>query len=185
METTSTKPYFIRAIYEWCTDNGFTPYLAVKVDKGVEVPLEHVHNGEIVLNIRFDATSGLDIGNDYVRFQARFSGVVRDIIVPVDYVMAIYAKENGQGMGFPVTISNAQQAVSDTDMAQSSESGPGLHLVNSNEENQPDEEDVENEEIEDEKSEDDNPEDDDPDPSEPTPPENDRKSKKPTLRIVK
>jgi stringent starvation protein B len=98
----STRPYLLRALHEWCTDNGFTPYLAVYVDSSVQVPMEHVKNNEIVLNVGFEATSGLKLGNDVVEFRARFGGVSRDIVVPVDHVVAIYARENGQGMAFPV-----------------------------------------------------------------------------------
>ncbi len=98
---TSTRPYLIRALHGWCTDNGFTPYIAVQVDRTVQVPMEYVSNNEIVLNVGFDATSGLDLGNDYIQFKARFGGVAREIIVPVDHVVAIYARENGQGMAFP------------------------------------------------------------------------------------
>ncbi|MFT7771838.1 ClpXP protease specificity-enhancing factor [Roseateles sp.] len=98
---TSTRPYLIRALHDWCTDNGFTPYIAVHVDRSVQVPMEYVSNHEIVLNIGFDATSGLDLGNDFIQFKARFGGVAREIIVPVDHVVAIYARENGQGMAFP------------------------------------------------------------------------------------
>jgi stringent starvation protein B len=97
----STRPYLIRALHDWCTDNGFTPYVAVFVDRGVQVPLEYVKNSEIVLNIGFEATSGLRLGNDTIEFKARFGGVARDIIVPIDHVVAIYARENGQGMAFP------------------------------------------------------------------------------------
>lgn len=97
----STRPYLIRALYEWCTDNGLTPYIAVRVDDTVQVPREYVKNGEIVLNISFDATSGLKVGNDFVEFHARFAGTAREIMVPVDHVIAIYARENGQGMAFP------------------------------------------------------------------------------------
>ena len=97
----STKPYLLRALYEWCTDNGFTPYLAVHVDASVRVPREHVKNGEIVLNVSFGATSGLKFDNDVIAFKARFGGVARDIVVPVSHVTAIYARENGQGMAFP------------------------------------------------------------------------------------
>ena len=104
MSETSTKPYLLRAIYEWCTDNGYTPYLAAVVDSGTRVPMEFVKNGEIVLNISFSATSGLKMDNDLVRFSARFGGVSRDISVPVDNVVAIYARENGQGMAFEATI---------------------------------------------------------------------------------
>ncbi len=98
----STKPYLIRALYEWCTDNGLTPYLAVQVGAGARVPMEFVKNGEIVLNISFDATSALNIGNDEIRFKARFGGVARDILIPIGQVSAIYARENSQGMAFPV-----------------------------------------------------------------------------------
>lgn len=92
----------IRALHEWCSDNGFTPYLAVSVDATVRVPSEYVRNDEIVLNVGFDATSGLTLGNEWIEFKARFGGVARDILVPVDRVLAIYARENGQGMAFPV-----------------------------------------------------------------------------------
>ncbi len=98
---TSTRPYLIRALHDWCTDNGFTPYLAVQVDGSVQVPLEYVKNQEIVLNVGFEATSGLQLGNEFIEFKARFGGVARDIVVPVDHVVAIYARENGQGMAFP------------------------------------------------------------------------------------
>ena len=98
----STRPYLLRALYEWCTDNGFTPYVAVKVDQTVQVPREYVQGGEIVLNVSMDATSSLKLGNDFIEFKARFGGKPRDIMVPVNRVMAIYARENGQGMAFPV-----------------------------------------------------------------------------------
>lgn len=100
-DATSTRPYLIRALYEWCTDNGFTPYVAVLVDETVQVPKEHVRNNEIVLNISFDATSSLKLGNDFIAFKARFSGTAREILVPINRVLAIYARENGQGMAFP------------------------------------------------------------------------------------
>ena len=98
----STRPYLLRALYEWCTDNGFTPYLVVRVNEAVQVPREYVNNGEIVLNVSYDATSGLHIGNDFLEFKARFGGKPRDILVPVHRVIAIYARENGQGMAFPL-----------------------------------------------------------------------------------
>ncbi len=100
MAEISTKPYMLRAIYEWCTDCGYTPYLAVKVDSATTVPMEYVKKGEIVLNISYGATSGLKMDNDSIRFNARFGGVSREIYVPVNNVMAIYANENGQGMAF-------------------------------------------------------------------------------------
>jgi stringent starvation protein B len=98
----STKPYLIRALHEWCTDNAFTPYIAVRVDGSVQVPREHVKNGEIVLNVSLDATSALKLGNDFIEFRARFGGVAREVHVPVGRVIAIYARENGQGMAFPL-----------------------------------------------------------------------------------
>ena len=100
LESSSTRPYLIRALYEWCTDNGFTPYVAVLVDDTVQVPREYVKNGEIVLNISFDATSSLKLGNDFIEFKARFAGTAREISVPVGRVIAIYARENGQGLFF-------------------------------------------------------------------------------------
>ena len=108
MPDISTKPYMLRAIYEWCTDSGFTPYLAVKVDASTTVPMEYVKKGEIVLNISFGATSGLKMDNDAIAFHARFGGVSREIYVPVHNVLAIYANENGQGMAFEVTGSAAE-----------------------------------------------------------------------------
>jgi len=105
LESPSTRPYLIRAMYEWCTDHSFTPYVAVKVDGSVQVPREFVQGGEIVLNISFDATSSLQLGNEFIEFKARFGGKPRDIMVPINRVMAIYARENGQGMSFPVSDS--------------------------------------------------------------------------------
>jgi stringent starvation protein B len=107
LESTSTRPYLIRALYDWCTDNGLTPYVAVLVDDTVQVPREYVKNGEIVLNISFDATSSLKLGNDFIEFKARFAGSAREIMVPVNRVIAIYARENGQGMAFPVAVPTA------------------------------------------------------------------------------
>lgn len=103
-DSSSTRPYLIRALYEWCTDNALTPYVAVLVDASVQVPREYVKNGEIVLNISFDATSSLKLGNDFIEFKARFAGTAREIMVPVSHVIAIYARENGQGMAFPVSV---------------------------------------------------------------------------------
>ena len=107
LDSTSTRPYLIRALYEWCTDNGFTPYVAVLVDDSVQVPREYVKDGEIVLNISFDATSSLKLGNDFIEFKARFAGTPREILVPIGRVIAIYARENGQGMAFPSPVPTA------------------------------------------------------------------------------
>lgn len=100
MSVPSTKAYLIRAIHEWCVDNGFTPYIAVQVDARTRVPPQHVRDGQIVLNIAPYATGGLSMGNDVITCQARFGGVAQSLHVPVSQVLAIYARENGQGMAF-------------------------------------------------------------------------------------
>ena len=100
MSLPSTKPYLIRAIHEWCSDNGFTPYVTVNVNERTRVPREFVRDGQIVLNIGYEATGHLSIANDGISFQARFGGVARDLYVPIGAVSAIYARENGAGMAF-------------------------------------------------------------------------------------
>lgn len=100
MPELSTKPYLIRAIYEWCADSGFTPYLNVKVDQNTRVPLEYVKNGEIVLSMGQQATRNLTIGNDMIQFSARFNGVSREIAVPIYAVQSIFSRENGRGVFF-------------------------------------------------------------------------------------
>ncbi|MCE2991023.1 MAG: ClpXP protease specificity-enhancing factor [Burkholderiales bacterium] len=112
MSEISTKPYLIRAIYEWCADATFTPYLNVKVDENVRVPMEYVKNGEIVLSVSQQATRNLTIGNDLIQFSARFNGVSREISVPIYAVQAIFARENGQGMFFEVEPPPAEGVVS-------------------------------------------------------------------------
>ncbi|MBK1719033.1 ClpXP protease specificity-enhancing factor [Thiocystis violacea] len=99
---TSSKPYLVRAIYDWILDNQMTPHLVV--DAGFPdtlVPREFVEEGRIVLNIAPGAVRGLSIGNDWVQFNARFSGVARDVMVPSEAVIGIFTRENGQGMVFP------------------------------------------------------------------------------------
>ena len=108
----STRPYLIRALHDWCTDNGFTPYIAVFVEAHVQVPAEYVKNNEIVLNVGFEATSALKLGNETIEFKARFGGSSREIIVPIDHVIAIYARENGQGMAFPMPTDGQASAPS-------------------------------------------------------------------------
>lgn len=112
-ELPSTKPYLIRAIWEWCNDNGYTPYIAVTVDERTRVPREFVRDGQIVLNVGGEATSRLQMGNDWIEFQARFGGVSRDLSVPIDQVAAIYARENGAGMAFEVNLVAVEQASGD------------------------------------------------------------------------
>ncbi len=132
LESTSLRPYLLRALYEWCTDHGFTPYIAVLVDDTVQVPREYVKNGEIVLNISYDATSALKIGNDFIQFKARFAGTARDIAVPIGRVVAIYARENGQGMAFPPLEAGAPDAGDAAGPVASQpvpEPRAGMHLV--------------------------------------------------------
>lgn len=105
----STKPYLIRAIHEWCMDQGFTPYLAVAVDATTRVPREFVKDGEIVLNVGYDATHQLSLGNEEITFQARFGGRPYPVVVPLDRVQAIYARENGQGMAFEIAEVGVQE----------------------------------------------------------------------------
>ncbi|KOF52859.1 MULTISPECIES: ClpXP protease specificity-enhancing factor [unclassified Achromobacter] len=102
MGETSTKPYLIRALHEWCTDNGYTPYITVQVDEHTVVPAAHVRDGQITLNVGALATNRLVLGNEFIEFQARFSGVTENVYVPVGAVSAIYARETGAGMGFEV-----------------------------------------------------------------------------------
>src|SRR5258706_13951423 len=104
LESTSTRPYLIRALYDWCTDNGLTPYVAVAVDETVQVPREYVKNNEIVLNISFDATSSLKLGNDFIEFRARFAGSARDIMFTFNTLLAILALKNVRGMPLPLPV---------------------------------------------------------------------------------
>ena len=128
MPEISTKPYMLRAIYEWCTDSGYTPYLAVKVDAATTVPMEYVKKGEIVLNISFGATAGLKMDNDAIHFNARFGGVSREIYVPVQNVLAIYANENGQGMAFEVSSTAAENPAAGAPES-AAPAAPGLSAV--------------------------------------------------------
>ena len=114
MADVSTKPYFIRAIYEWCSDCGFTPYLSVRVDDRTRVPMEYVKNGEIVLNVSVNATRNLTINNEMIQFSARFNGVSREVSIPVDRVQGIFARENGQGAFFTVETPTALAAAPPT-----------------------------------------------------------------------
>ena len=122
MSEISTKPYLIRAIYEWCTDNGYTPYLAVMVDGYTQVPQPFVRDGQVVLNISQGATKGLRMDNEAITFGARFGGVAREIYVPVNNVIAIYASENGQGMAFEAPEPGA-------DKQPAKDAPPALHAV--------------------------------------------------------
>ncbi|WCM19469.1 ClpXP protease specificity-enhancing factor [Paraburkholderia bryophila] len=123
MPEISTKPYLLRALYEWCTDNGYTPHIAVRVDNQTRVPRQFVRDNEIVLNISFEATSQLQMGNEWIEFSARFSGKSHKIEVPIANILAIYARENGQGMAFPVESAGgeAQDSGADAELADETE----------------------------------------------------------------
>ncbi len=101
-ELTSTKPYMIRALHEWCVDNALTPHLLVAVNAQTRVPMAYVKDGEIVLNLSYGATKGLSIENDAITFSARFNGVSQNLYVPMQAVRGIFARENGQGMFFEI-----------------------------------------------------------------------------------
>jgi len=132
MAEKSTKPYLIRAIHEWCADSNLTPYLSVKVDANTRVPMEHVKNGEIVLNMSYDATHRLTIGNDVVQFSARFAGVSRECSIPIEAVLGIFARENGQGLFFEVetpAAAPAPEAEAPTDTPTPPPTRPKLQIV--------------------------------------------------------
>jgi stringent starvation protein B len=126
----STKPYLLRALYEWCVDNGYTPHLAVKVDSRSQVPSEYVRNGEITLNVSPSAVHKLQMGNELIEFSARFAGVARQISVPVHCVYALYARETGHGMTFDVDAAKPQvQSAAEQETGKpvpSNEAGPAL-----------------------------------------------------------
>ena len=124
MADVSTKPYFIRAIYEWCSDCGYTPYLSVRVDERTRVPMEYVKNGEIVLNVSLNATRNLTINNELIQFSARFNGVSREVSIPVDRVQGIFARENGQGAFFTVETPVALVAAPASAVAAEADSEP-------------------------------------------------------------
>ncbi|QEY23687.1 ClpXP protease specificity-enhancing factor [Neisseria animalis] len=139
--TTSTKPYFLRAMYEWCLDNNQTPHILAWVNEHTRVPGQYVKDGQIVLNIGPVASSNLTIDNDWVHFAARFSGVSHDIWIPVGHVVHIFARESGEGLGFELEeyrpdeqTATAQSELADTDEKAAVQSEPaspkkGLKLV--------------------------------------------------------
>ena len=120
-ELLSTKPYLVRAIHEWCVDNGLMPHLLVKVSATTRVPLAYVKDGEIVLNLNYSATKDLQIGAEAITFSARFSGVSNNLYVPIDAVRGIYARENGQGMFFEIESVAAEGLSSEVTEAESLE----------------------------------------------------------------
>lgn len=115
MSIVSTKPYLLRAIWQWCIDQGFTPYIATAVDEHTRVPPGYARDGQIVLNLAPDATGQLQMENDFISFQARFGGVAHSLVIPVANVIAIYARENGQGMAFEPALEGGEEAAEELD----------------------------------------------------------------------
>ena len=133
MSEIATKPYLLRALYEWCVDNGYTPHVAVKVDSKTQVPNEYVKNGEITLNVAPSAVHKLQMGNELIEFSARFAGVARQISVPVAGVYALYARETGHGMTFEVdvakpSVQNEAEKEPSNSAGPSNEAGPAALL---------------------------------------------------------
>ena len=121
MKEIPTKPYLLRALFEWCVDNGYTPHLAVKVDSRTQVPSEYVKSGEITLNISPNAVHKLQMGNELIEFSARFGGVARQISLPLTNVYALYARETGHGMTFDIEGPKASvQAKAESEIASNS-----------------------------------------------------------------
>lgn len=135
--TSSTKPYLIRALYEWCLDNNQTPHIVAWVNEHTRVPMQYVRENEIVLNIGQTASHNLNIDNDWINFSARFGGVAHDIWIPVGHIISIFGRESGEGMGFevePYSPEQAEPAVEKTDGAaeaqvESAKPRKGLKLV--------------------------------------------------------
>ena len=133
-EFTSTKPYMIRAMHEWCCDNGLTPHLLVKVNGATRVPLAFVKAGEIVLNLNYAATKDLQISNDAITFSARFGGVSQNLYVPISAVAGLFARENGQGMMFEADVESQKSGadflpITDAQTAEPVKKKPTLTIV--------------------------------------------------------
>jgi stringent starvation protein B len=134
MSEQSAKPYLVRALYEWCVEQGYTPYLAVRVNSKTHVPVDFVKNGEIILNVSPLATHKLTMDNEWTLFNARFNGVTQEIAVPFSAVVGIFAKETGYGMGFQPEVEVAPSDVgSANDAATASpQSAPALASIPGN-----------------------------------------------------
>ena len=133
---TTTKPYLMRAIYDWCNDNALTPYILVDVIEGVVVPENYIKNGEITLNISPVATQDLVIGNEDVQFTARFNGVPRKILIPINAVKAIFAKEINQGLYFSIETEQKTSQTQAQESVDSPESGVAHDLSQYSRQNQ-------------------------------------------------
>ena len=121
----SNRPYLLRAIYDWITDNGLTPYILVDAThKGVNVPRQTVKQGQVLLNLAMHAVARLELGNEWIHFHARFSGISHQVTIPIQAVLALYAQENGQGMIFGSEDGNSTPPPDDTPPS-SPETGEG------------------------------------------------------------
>ena len=130
MQMTSSRPYLIRAMYQWIADNGMTPHLLVDVSvDGVQVPTEHVQNGKIILNVAPMAIGALILGDEEITFSARFSGKSMSLYIPIEAVLAVYAKENGQGMMFSEDDGAVSSDSDDDDLDPDPDAGPGSSKV--------------------------------------------------------
>ncbi|MDF7676266.1 ClpXP protease specificity-enhancing factor [Neisseriaceae bacterium ESL0693] len=115
MSQLNTKPYILRALYEWCTDSGYTPHIAVWVNEQTQVPMQYVHDNEIVLNVGANASHNLTIDNEWIHFSARFNGQAEEIWIPVGHVKSLFARETGEGMAFEVVpLEKASDHTEDT-----------------------------------------------------------------------
>jgi stringent starvation protein B len=129
-EMTSNRPYLLRALYEWIADNGMTPHILVEAGAdGVDVPDQAIQKGKVILNIDNAAVRELDLGNAWLSFKARFSGSEHDVTVPIEAVLAIYAKENGQGMMFSLEDETIPPTDSDSDPDSKPAKRPHLKIV--------------------------------------------------------
>lgn len=134
MSAISTKPYLLRALYEWCLDSGYTPYITAWVNEHTQVPSQYVNENQIILNISVSACQNLNIDNEWIHFLARFSGVAHDIWIPVDHIANIFAKETGEGMAFDITPYQPahpplDQSTKDLASESSSNQHKGLKLI--------------------------------------------------------
>ncbi|MCW5602763.1 ClpXP protease specificity-enhancing factor [Nitrosomonas sp.] len=133
---TTTKPYLLRAIYDWCNDNALTPYILVDVIESVVVPEDYIKNGEITLNISPAATQDLVIGNEVIQFTARFNGLSRKILIPINAVKAIFAKEINQGLYFSIETEQKASQTQAQESVDSPESGVAHDLSQDSRQNQ-------------------------------------------------
>ncbi|MBS0424111.1 MAG: ClpXP protease specificity-enhancing factor [Proteobacteria bacterium] len=121
MSISSTKPYLIRSIYDWCVDSGFTPFVSVKAHAELDIPQEYIKNGEIIFNISARAVQGLNINDESITFSARFNGISRDLDIPLEAVKGIFAKEVNQGIAFSLEDQETQDKMTNEQLGNSTQ----------------------------------------------------------------